>query len=81
MRYTTRPVLGVLLAVVVGTNGFGEETKAPWWHFGRDKDAAERTAGRHARADADSRRRSRRPRRTSRPSKTSPGSPGRRCPR
>jgi hypothetical protein len=38
MRYTTRPVLGVLLAVVVGTIGFGEETKAPWWHFGRDKE-------------------------------------------
>ena len=38
MRYSTRPVLGVLLAMVLGTNGFGEETKAPWWHFGRDKD-------------------------------------------
>lgn len=38
MRYSTRPMFGVLLAVVLGTNGFGEETKAPWWHFGRDKD-------------------------------------------
>ena len=37
MRSTTRPVLGVLLAVAVGSTGFGQETKAPWWHFGRDK--------------------------------------------
>jgi hypothetical protein len=38
MRYSTRPVLGMMLAVVLTTNGFGEETKARWWHFGRDKD-------------------------------------------
>src|SRR3972149_3796237 len=37
MRYTTRPVLGVLLAVVLGSHGSAEETKAPWWHFGMSK--------------------------------------------
>ena len=45
MRYTTCPVLGVLLAVVSGPTASAEETKAPWWHFGRDKDAP-RGAGR-----------------------------------
>ena len=39
MRYTTRPMLGVLLAMVLGTAGFAEETKAPWWHFGMGKSA------------------------------------------
>ena len=39
MRYTTRPVLGALLAVVLGSYSFAEETKAPWWHFGMSKDA------------------------------------------
>ncbi len=39
MRYGTRPVLGVLLALFVGTSGFAEESKTPWWHFGRDQDA------------------------------------------
>ena len=38
MRYTTRPVLGALLAVVMWSNGFAEETKAPWWHFGKSQD-------------------------------------------
>ena len=23
-----------------GSSGFGEETKAPWWHFGRDKEVS-----------------------------------------
>jgi hypothetical protein len=39
MRYGTRPLLGILLAAVLGTNGLAEETKARWWHFGRDQDA------------------------------------------
>lgn len=38
MRYGTRPALGIMLAMVLTTNSFGEETKARWWHFGRDKD-------------------------------------------
>lgn len=38
MRYTTRPVLVALLAVVMGSYGFAEETKTPWWHFGRSQD-------------------------------------------
>ena len=41
MRYTTRAMLGMLLAVVMGTAGFAEETKAPWWHFGTGKADAE----------------------------------------
>lgn len=39
MRYTTRFVFGVLLVAVLGIEGFAEETKAPWWHFGRGQDA------------------------------------------
>jgi hypothetical protein len=38
MRYTTRAVLGALLAVVMGSNGFAEEAKAPWWRFGMSQD-------------------------------------------
>ncbi|MEX2091879.1 MAG: hypothetical protein WD971_04335, partial [Pirellulales bacterium] len=38
MRYNTRFVFGVLLVAVLGTAGFAEETKAPWWHFGTGKD-------------------------------------------
>lgn len=38
MRCTTRPILGMLLAAALGSGGFCQETKAPWWHFGRDKE-------------------------------------------
>lgn len=40
MRFTTRPVLGVLLAVAVGNIGFAEESKSHWWSFGGDKEVA-----------------------------------------
>jgi len=40
MRYAARPVFGVLLAVVMGSHGSAEETKAPWWHFGMSQDAS-----------------------------------------
>ncbi len=39
MRYTTHLVHGVLLVAALGTAGFAEETKAPWWHFGMGPDA------------------------------------------
>jgi hypothetical protein len=40
MRCTIRPILGMLLAAAMGSGGFCQETKAPWWHFGRDKEVA-----------------------------------------
>jgi hypothetical protein len=39
MRYSTRALLGVMLAVALSAHGSAEETKAPWWHFGGGKGA------------------------------------------
>lgn len=38
MRCTLRPILGMLMVATLGSGGIGQETKAPWWHFGRDKE-------------------------------------------
>jgi hypothetical protein len=38
MRYLTQAAFGVLLILAVGTQVFAEETKAHWWHFGRESD-------------------------------------------
>jgi hypothetical protein len=39
MRYSTRAVLGMLLATVLVTTGVAEESTSPWWHFGTDQSA------------------------------------------
>lgn len=38
MRFIIRPILGLLLAAAMGSGGVGQETKAPWWHFGRNQE-------------------------------------------
>lgn len=38
MRCTIRPILGMVLVATLGSGAVGQETKAPWWHFGRDKE-------------------------------------------
>jgi hypothetical protein len=41
MRYSTRAMLGMLLATIVATTGVAEEPASPWWHFGMGKSAPE----------------------------------------